>query len=198
MKAFAIDRYKSKDGGRFVDMPQPAVGDDDVLVQVHAAGVNLLDAKIASGEFKLMLPYRFPLILGNDVAGVVVQVGPRVRGFKPGDEVYTAPNKNRIASFAEFIDMHEHDVAIKPVRLSMEEAASIPLVGLTAWQALVEMADLQPGQKVFIQAGTGGGGGVGPPLGENVGAEGGAHARSANFELGETPRAGVMVDHKEG
>ena len=91
MKAFTIDRYKSKDRGRFVDMPQPAVGDNDVLVQVHAAGVNLLDAKIASGEFKLMLPYRFPLVLGNDVAGVVVEVGSRVRRFKPGDEVYARP-----------------------------------------------------------------------------------------------------------
>jgi NADPH:quinone reductase-like Zn-dependent oxidoreductase len=88
MKAFTIDRYKSKDGGRIVDMPQPKVGDNDVLVQVHAAGVNLLDAKIADGEFKLLLPYRFPLVLGNDVAGVVVQVGARVRRFKPGDEVY--------------------------------------------------------------------------------------------------------------
>ncbi|MBW8711455.1 MAG: alcohol dehydrogenase catalytic domain-containing protein, partial [Mycobacterium sp.] len=91
MKAFTIDRYKSKDGGRIVDMPQPKVGDNDVLVQVHAAGVNLLDAKIASGEFKLMLPYRFPLVLGNDVAGVVVEVGARVRRFKPGDEVYARP-----------------------------------------------------------------------------------------------------------
>ena len=96
MKAFTIDRYKSKDGGRFVDTPQPAVGENDVLVQVHAAGVNLLDAKIASGEFKLMLPYRFPLILGNDVAGVVVQVGPSVRSFKPGDEVYARPDKDRV------------------------------------------------------------------------------------------------------
>jgi NADPH:quinone reductase-like Zn-dependent oxidoreductase len=156
MKAFAIDRYKSKDGGRIVDAPQPPVGDDDVLVQVHAAGVNLLDAKIADGEFKLLLPYRFPLTLGNDVAGVVVEVGARVRRFKPGDEVYARPDKDRIGTFAEFIAMNEADVAIKPAALSMEEAASIPLVGLTAWQALVEKADLKPGQKVFIQSGTGG------------------------------------------
>ena len=87
MKAFTIDRYKSKDGGRIVDMPQPEVGDNDVLVQIHAAGVNLLDAKIADGEFKIFLPYRFPLVLGNDVAGTVVKVGAGVRRFKPGDEV---------------------------------------------------------------------------------------------------------------
>ncbi|WP_029111960.1 NADP-dependent oxidoreductase [Mycobacterium sp. URHB0044] len=197
MKAFAIDRYKSKDGGRFVDMPQPAVGDDDVLVQVHAAGVNLLDAKIASGEFKLMLPYRFPLILGNDVAGVVVQVGPRVRGFKPGDEVYARPDKDRIGTFAEFIAMHERDVAIKPVRLSMEEAASIPLVGLTAWQALVEMADLQPGQKVFIQAGTGGVGTFAIQLAKHLGATVATTASSANFELVKSLGADVMIDYKK-
>jgi NADPH:quinone reductase-like Zn-dependent oxidoreductase len=197
MKAFTIDRYKSKDGGHVVDMPQPAVGDNDVLVQVHAAGVNLLDAKIASGEFKLMLPYRFPLILGNDVAGVVVQVGPRVRGFKPGDEVYARPDKDRIGTFAEFIAMNERDVAIRPAVLSMEEAASIPLVGLTAWQALVEMTNLQPGQKVFIQAGTGGVGTFAIQLAKHLGATVATTASSANFELVKSLGAHVMIDYKK-
>lgn len=197
MKAFTIDRYKSKDGGHFVDMPQPAVGDNDVLVQVHAAGVNLLDVKIASGELKLVLPYRFPLILGNDVAGVVVQVGPRVRGFKPGDEVYARPDKDRIGTFAEFIAMNERDVAIKPAELSMEEAAAIPLVGLTAWQALVEMADLKPGQKVFIQAGTGGVGTFAIQLAKHLGATVATTASSANFELVKALGADVMIDYKK-
>jgi len=197
MKAFTIDRYKSKDGGHFVDMPQPAVGDNDVLVQVHAAGVNLLDVKIASGELKLVLPYRFPLILGNDVAGVVVQVGPRVRGFKPGDEVYARPDKDRIGTFAEFIAMNEADVAIKPAELSMEEAASIPLVGLTAWQALVEMAELKPGQKVFIQAGTGGVGTFAIQLAKHLGATVATTASSANFELVKALGADVMIDYKK-
>jgi NADPH:quinone reductase-like Zn-dependent oxidoreductase len=159
--------------------------------------VNLLDAKIASGEFKLMLPYRFPLILGNDVAGVVVQVGPRVRGFKPGDEVYARPDKDRIGTFAEFIAMHERDVAIKPAELSMEEAAGIPLVGLTAWQALVEMADLQPGQKVFIQAGTGGVGTFAIQLAKHLGATVATTASSANFELVKSLGADVMIDYKK-
>jgi NADPH:quinone reductase-like Zn-dependent oxidoreductase len=197
MRAFAIDRYKSKDGGRFLDTPQPTVGDEDVVVQVHAAGVNLLDAKIASGEFRLLLPYRFPLILGNDVAGVVVQVGPRVRGFKPGDEVYARPDKDRIGTFAEFIAMHERDVAIKPAELSMEEAAGIPLVGLTAWQALVEMADLRPGQKVFIQAGTGGVGVFAIQLAKHLGATVATTASSANFELVKSLGADVMIDYKK-
>ena len=196
MKAFVIDRYKSKDGGRIVDAPQPPVGDDDVLVQVHAAGVNVLDAKIANGEFKLLLPYRFPLTLGNDVAGVVVEVGARVRRFKPGDEVYARPDKDRIGTFAEFIAMNEADVAIKPDALSMEKAASIPLVGLTAWQALVEMADLKPGQKVFIQAGTGGVGTFAIQLAKHLGATVATTAGAANFELVKALGADVLIDYK--
>jgi NADPH:quinone reductase-like Zn-dependent oxidoreductase len=196
MKAFTIDRYKSADGGRIVDVPQPAVGANDVLVQVHAAGVNLLDAKIASGEFKLMLPYRFPLILGNDVAGVVVEVGSRVRRFKPGDEVYARPDKDRIGTFAEFIAMNERDVAIKPANLTMEEAASIPLVGLTAWQALVEKADLKPGQKVFIQAGTGGVGTFAIQLAKHLGATVATTASAANFELVKDLGADILIDYK--
>jgi NADPH:quinone reductase-like Zn-dependent oxidoreductase len=196
MKAFVIDRYKSKDGGRIVDMARPAVGDNDVLVQIHAAGVNLLDAKIASGEFKLLLPYRFPLILGNDVAGVVVRVGSRVRGFKAGDEVYARPDKDRIGTFAEFIAMNEADVAIKPREFSMEEAASIPLVGLTAWQALVEMAELKPGQDVFIQAGTGGVGTFAIQLAKHLGATVATTASAVNFELVKALGADVLIDYK--
>jgi NADPH:quinone reductase-like Zn-dependent oxidoreductase len=107
MKAFIIDRYKTKAGGRFGEMPDPELRDGDVLVQIHAASVNLLDSKIRSGEFKLILRYRLPLILGNDVAGVVVRVGFRVRRFKPGDEVYARPDQNRIGTFAEFISINE-------------------------------------------------------------------------------------------
>ena len=142
MKAFIVDRYGSKDGVRAGDMPEPELREDDVLVQIHAAGVNLLDAKIRDGEFKRFLPYRFPLILGNEVAGVVVRVGSRVQRFKPGDEVYARPDDDRIGAFAECIAMQEDAVAKKPTNLTMEEAASIPLVGLTAWQVLVERAKL--------------------------------------------------------
>src|SRR5438045_4401178 len=112
MKAFFIDRYGSKNGGRVGEMPDPELREYDVLVAVHAAALNLLDAKIRDGEFKLILPYRLPLILGNDVAGVVVRVGSGVQGFKPGDEVYARPAKDRIGTFAEFIAMDEADVAL--------------------------------------------------------------------------------------
>jgi len=196
MKAFAIDRYKSKDGGRIVDLAQPKVGDNDVLVQIHAAGVNLVDVKISAGEFKIIVPYRFPLVLGSDVAGVVVEVGSRVRRFKPGDEVYARPDTTRMGTFAEFIAMSEDDVAIKPKALTMAEAASIPLVGLTAWQALVEKANLKPGQKVFIQAGTGGVGTFAIQLAKHLGATVATTASAANFDMLKGLGADVLIDYK--
>jgi NADPH:quinone reductase-like Zn-dependent oxidoreductase len=142
MKAFIIDRYSKKDPMRLGEMPDPQVRDDDVLIEVHAAGLNLLDSKIKAGEFKLILPYRMPLVLGHDVAGVVTRVGSRVRQFKVGDEVYSRPSDFRIGTFAQLVAVNERDVALKSKNLNMEEAASIPLVGLTAWQALIEKADL--------------------------------------------------------
>lgn len=156
MKALIVDRYGKNDGVRLGEMPEPELRDADLLVRIHAAGVNLLDSKIRDGEFKLILPYRPPFVLGHDVAGTVVRIGPKVRRFKAGDEVYARPRDHRIGTFAEFISMNEGDVAIKPKKITMEEAASIPLVGLTAWQALIERANLKKGQKVFIQAGSGG------------------------------------------
>lgn len=177
-------------------MPKPLLGDNDVLVEVHAAGVNLLDSKIRDGEFKLVLRYRMPLILGNDVAGVVAQVGSRVRGFKPGDEVYARPDKDRIGTFANFIAMDECDVAYKPTNLSMDEAASIPLVGLTAWQALVEIANLQRGQKVFIQAGSGGVGTIAIQLAKHLGAMVATTCSPASFDLVKGLGADVVINYK--
>ena len=119
-----------------------------------------------------------------------------MRRFKPGDKVYARPDKDRIRTFAEFIAMNEGDVAIKPTHLSMEEAASIPLVGLTAWQALVEMANLKPGQKVFIQAGTGGVGTFAIQLAKHLGATVATTASAANFELVKALGADILIDYK--
>jgi NADPH:quinone reductase-like Zn-dependent oxidoreductase len=154
MKAFVLERYGKQSTLQPVEMATPDPREDEVLVEVHAAGVNLLDSKIRDGEFKLILPYRLPLVLGHDVAGVVVKVGAQVRLFKPGDEVYARVDDFRIGTFAHFVPVKESSLALKPGNLTMEEAASIPLVGLTAWQALVEKAALKRGQKVFIQAGS--------------------------------------------
>ena len=170
MKAFTIDRYGKKEVGRIAEVPEPDLRDDDVLIQIDAASVNLLDVKIRNGEFKPILPYRMPLVLGHDVAGTVVKVGPRVRRFKLGDEVYARPDDFRIGTFAEYIAVKEGSLAHKPANLSMEEAASIPLVALTAWQVLVETASLKKGQKVFIQAGSGGVGTIAIQLAKHLGA----------------------------
>lgn len=131
MKAFSIERY-GKQTGRITEAPTPVVGEHDVLVQVHASSVNVLDAKIAKGEFKLILPYALPLILGNDLAGVVRSVGAAVRRFKPGDEVYGRPPQQRIGTFAELIAVRDDALARKPANITMEQAASLPLVALTA------------------------------------------------------------------
>lgn len=152
MKAFILDAYKKGNALRLGSMPDPVLGKNDVLIEIHAAGLNPLDAKIRDGDFKLILPYRTPLILGHDLAAKVIQVGPAVRCFKVGDEVYSRPRDGRIGTFAEVIAVDEADVALKPANLTMEEAASIPFVALTAWQALVERARLKPGQKVLTRS----------------------------------------------
>lgn len=197
MKAFVLDRYGKKRALRSADMPSPELRDDEVLVQVHAAGVNMLDAKIRDGEFKLILPYRLPLLLGHDVAGVVVKVGPLARRFKPGDEVYARPDDLRIGTFAEYIAIREESLAIKPKALSMEEAASIPLVGLTAWQALIEKANLKKGQKVFIQAGSGGVGTFAIQLAKHVGATVATTTSAANIDLVKSLGADIVIDYKK-
>lgn len=197
MKAYILDRYKKQAALRLGEMPEPEVRDRDVLVAVHAAGLNQLDAKIRDGEFKLVLPYRLPLILGNDVAGVVVRVGSKVRGFKPGDEVYARPSQDRIGTLAEFIAIDEADLALKPGNLSMEAAASIPLVGLTAWQVLIDRAELKRGQKVLIHAGSGGVGTFAIQLAKHLGATVATTTSTENVDLVRGLGADVVVDYKK-
>lgn len=197
MKAYIVDRYGGPDRVRAGETTDPDAGENDVLVQIHAAGVNPLDFKIRNGEFKQILPYRLPLILGNEVAGVVVRVGSRVRRFKPGDEVYSRPNKTRIGTFAEFIAIAEDDVAHKPKVLTMEEAASIPLVGLTAWQALVERANLKKGEKVLIHAGSGGVGTFAIQLAKHLGAIVATTVSAANLDLVKRLGADIAIDYRK-
>jgi alcohol dehydrogenase len=197
MKAFVVDRYGKKESLHSTDVPEPVLREDEVLIQVHAAAVNLLDSKLRDGEFKLILPYRTPFVLGHDVAGVVVRVGARVRQFKPGDEVYSRPDDFRMGTFAELVAVKEDSVAIKPRNISMEEAASLPLVGLTAWQALVEKARLQKGQKVFIQAGSGGVGTFAIQLAKHLGATVATTTSTGNVAWVKSLGADVVVDYKQ-
>lgn len=196
MKAFIIDRLGKKQPGHIADMPEPTMGDEDVLVQIHAASVNVLDAKIKSGDLKLVLPYRLPLILGNDMAGTIVRVGGKVQGFKVGDEVYGRPDQDRIGTFAELIAIKATSVARKPAKLTMTEAASLPLVALTAWQVFVETAKLKRGQKVFIQAGSGGVGTAAIQLAKHLGAWVATSTSTANVEWVKALGADVVIDYK--
>jgi alcohol dehydrogenase len=197
MKAFIVDRYKIKTGMRMGEMPMPQVGEDEVLVEVHAAAVNLIDTKILKGEFKLILPYRTPFVLGHDVAGVVLRVGSGVQQFKAGDAVYGRPHDLRIGTFAEFVAVKESALAPKPKNISMEEAASLPLVGLTAWQALIEKAQLKKGQKVFIQAGSGGVGTFAIQLAKHLGAFVATTTSAANAALVKRLGADLVVDYRK-
>lgn len=197
MKAFFLQRYGKKSSLVEGEVPEPELREDDVLVEVHAAAVNLLDAKLRDGEFKLVLPYRFPLVLGHDVAGVVTRVGARVKRFKVGDEVYARPDDGRIGTFAERIAIHEDSVAPKPARLTMEEAASVPLVGLTACQALMELGKLKAGQKVLIQAGSGGVGTLAIQLAHHVGAFVATTTSASNAEWVKRLGADLVIDYQK-
>ncbi|KQW31167.1 NADPH:quinone oxidoreductase [Rhizobium sp. Root274] len=196
MKAFVVEKYKKKGLLRLTDMPDPEMGANDVLVRIQATAINLFDAKIRDGEFKLLLPYRPPFILGHDLAGTVIRVGAKVRQFKAGDEVYGRPRDLRIGTFAEMIAVDAADLALKPESLTMEQAASIPLVGLTAWQALVELGKVKPGHKVFIQAGSGGFGTFAIQLAKHLGATVATTTSAANAELVKRLGADVVIDYK--
>jgi NADPH:quinone reductase-like Zn-dependent oxidoreductase len=196
MKAYLVDKYQKNSQLRLADVPEPALGADEVLVQIHAAGVNLLDAKIRDGEFKPFLPYKLPLFLGHDMAGTVVKTGAKATRYKVGDEVYSRVPDFHVGTFAEAIAVKESALAPKPVTLSMEEAASIPLVALTAWQALVEVANLRAGQKVFIQAGSGGVGTIAIQLAKHIGAYVATTASAANADWLRSLGADLVIDYK--
>ncbi|MBB6193740.1 NADPH:quinone reductase-like Zn-dependent oxidoreductase [Sphingobium wenxiniae] len=196
MKAFILDRYGKQQALRPGDMPEPTPGPDDVVVEVEAAGLNLLDSKIRDGAFKPILPYKTPLVLGHDLAGTVVRVGADVRRFKPGDAVYARPRDGQIGTFAERIAVKEGDLALKPASLSMVEATSIPLVGLTAWQVLIERAQIKPGQKVLIHAGSGGVGTFAIQLAKHLGATVATTASAANAPMLKDLGADIVIDYR--
>lgn len=197
MKAFRVERYGKNQKLRLEQIAEPILKENDAMVKVYAGSVNQLDSKIKNGDFKLILPYKTPFTLGHDVAGVVTKVGTRVTKFKVGDEVYARPADHSIGAFAEYISINENDLALKPKDISMEEAASIPLVGLTAWQALVEKADVKKGQKVFIQAGSGGVGTFAIQLAKHLGATVATTTSTNNMALVKSLGADIVIDYKK-
>jgi alcohol dehydrogenase len=196
MKAAVIDRYGSNDLVKVADVAVPRMGPLDLLVRVHAASVNPLDVKTRNGELKTLLKYRFPLVLGNDLSGVVADVGAQVARFKKGDAVYARLDTDRIGAFAEFAVVRERAAALKPANVTFEEAASLPLVALTAWQALVEIGKLGATQRVLIHAGSGGVGSVAIQLARHLGATVFTTVGHRNVDLVKRLGADVAIDYR--
>ncbi|GAF64688.1 zinc-containing alcohol dehydrogenase [Bacillus sp. TS-2] len=167
MRAFAIKGYHRPP--TFIELPIPPVGNSEVLVEVHAASINPLDTKIRKGDLKLLLKYHMPLTLGNDFSGIITKIGKDVTGFKVGDKVYGRPRAENMGTFAEYLSVHQEDIALVPKNLTFEEAASIPLVGLTSYQALKDVLNIKKGQKLLIHAGSGGVGTIAIQLAKEMG-----------------------------
>ncbi len=197
MKALTFTRYGKRDSITFADLPRPVPKPDEILVEVHAAGLNPIDNMIPLGTFKPILIFTLPATLGSDLAGVVVEVGSNVTRFKPGDAVYASIFDLGNGALAEYAIVPERAAALKPVSLDFTEAASIPMVGLTSWQALKERAGLQPGQKVFIPAGSGGIGTFAIQLAKWIGATVGTTVSTGNIELVRGLGADEIVDYKK-
>ncbi|ADF40445.1 NADP-dependent oxidoreductase [Priestia megaterium] len=195
MRAMVIDRY-GKVPMHLAEMPTPEIGEYEVLAEIHAASINPIDFKIRDGKVKLLVKYKMPLILGNDFSGVVAKVGAKVTRFKAGDEIYARPRKSKIGTFAEYIAIHEDDIALKPKNLNFEEAASIPLVGLTSYQALTDILQLKKGQRILIQAGAGGVGTFAIQLAKLMGATVATTASEAGANLVKSLGADEIINYK--
>jgi NADPH:quinone reductase-like Zn-dependent oxidoreductase len=197
MRALVFNGYGGLDQIAFTDIPRPALKPDEILVQVHAAGLNAIDYMIPKGTFKPILRFQLPATLGSDLAGVVVEVGSRVTRFKPGDAVFASIFDLGTGALAEFAVVPEKAAAHKPANLDFVQAASIPMVGLTSWQALKERAKLQPGQKVFIPAGSGGIGTFAIQLAKHLGAKVGTTTSTGNVNLVQSLGADEVIDYKK-
>ncbi|WP_336039883.1 NADP-dependent oxidoreductase [Acinetobacter calcoaceticus] len=194
MKAAYINRYGKIDDVQVSEQPKPSLSEDAVLVKVHAASINPVDLRVLEGEFKAILPVKFPFILGSDFAGTVVEVGSNVTQFKAGDEVYAKIDLN--GAFAEYTVVQQSSLALKPKNISMELAASLPLVALTAWQTLVEIAKVQSGQKVLIHAGSGGVGSIAIQLAKSLGAIVATTTSGKNTRWVRELGADIIIDYK--
>jgi len=197
MKALTFKRYGKSPEIGFTDVPRPVLKPDELLVQVYAAGLNPIDNMIPTGMFKPVLPFQLPATLGSDLAGVVTEVGSRVTRFKPGDAVFASLFDLGTGSLAEFAVVPQSAAALKPANLDFVQAASIPMVGLTSWQALKERANLRAGQKVFIPAGAGGIGTFAIQLAKHLGAKVGTTTSTGNVELVRSLGADEVVDYKK-
>ena len=197
MKALVLKRYGKSDQLEFADIPKPVIKPDEMLVQVRAVGLNPIDYMIPKGTFKPILRFDLPVAMGSDLAGVVVEVGSRVTRFRPGDSIFASVFDLGTGALAEFAVVPERTAAMKPTRLDFVQAASIPMVGLTSWQAFTERALLKPGQKVFIPAGSGGIGTFAIQLAKYLGATVGTTTSTGNVDLVKRLGADEVIDYKK-
>jgi NADPH:quinone reductase-like Zn-dependent oxidoreductase len=196
VKAALLERY-APTGVRVTDVPKPPLGPGDVLVEVHAASINPVDFKIRDGKLKQVLALRLPIVMGNDLSGVIVEVGSGVKEAKVGDAVYARVNKDRLGAFAEYAAVREIDLAPKPTNLDHVKAASVPLVALTAWQGLRDRGHLSAGQKVLIHAGSGGVGTIAIQLAKHWGATVATTCSDKNTDLVKSLGADIVVDYRK-
>ncbi|MEM9865595.1 MAG: NADP-dependent oxidoreductase [Myxococcota bacterium] len=197
MIAIQMSAYGSPDVLSPAEVVRPSPGPHELLIAVHATSINPVDAKIRSGGQRAVIPLRFPHTLGMDVSGTVLEVGTNVRGFRVGDEVFSSPSHRRMGCYAEAVVVRASECAHKPTSIGHEEAAGLPLVGLTAWNALVDAADVREGQRVLIQAGSGGLGSFAVQLAKHLGATVYATCSTRNVEAVRGYGADHVIDYRE-
>jgi NADPH:quinone reductase-like Zn-dependent oxidoreductase len=198
MKALTFKKYsKSSPIIEVSDVPKPGIKPNEILVQVYAAGLNPIDNMIPTGMFRPVLHFQLPATLGSDLAGVVTEVGSQVTRFKSGDAVFASIFDLGSGSLAEFAVVPESAAALKPANLDFVQAASIPMVSLTSWQALKERSNLRAGQKVFIPAGSGGIGTFAIQLAKYLGAKVGTTTSTSNVTFVQSLGADEVVDYKK-
>lgn len=197
MRAVVMTNYGNEDVVQIHSMPKPKMKDDEVLIEIYSAGINPFDVKLRTGAFKPFLKYKFPVILGADIAGKILDVGPKVTRFKKGDEVYSYFHGSQLGAFAEFAVARESDLSLKPKNLTFEEAASLPTVGLTVYQALTRFAQLRAGQKVLIEAGSGGIGSFAIQYAKALGAEVATTTSTKNVDLVRGLGADHIIDYQK-
>lgn len=196
MKAVVIENYGSKDELKEMEVPNPVPNAHQVVVEVKATSINPIDWKLREGYLQQMMPWQFPIILGWDVAGVITEVGSEVTDWKVGDEVFARPDTTRFGTYAEYTLVDDHLLARKPASISWEEAAAVPLAGLTAYQALFTHGNLKKGEKVLIHAGAGGVGIYAIQLAKQAGAYVITTASERNHELLKSLGADEVIDYR--
>jgi NADPH:quinone reductase-like Zn-dependent oxidoreductase len=195
MKAVRIHQYGNEDVLKLEEIPVPEIGPDDVLIRVKAAGINPVDWKIRQGYMEARKIHKLPLILGWDLSGIIEKMGEEVHTFNIGDEVYSRPAFERNGAYAELIAVRAVEVARKPRSLTHTEAAGIPLAGITAWESLVNTAQIQEGQKVLIHAASGGVGSLAVQIAKVKGCRVIGTTSGANVDLVKSLGADEVIDY---